>query len=57
MPGVFTSEMDMLSGMTQLAKLSGEDMNGINNLEYLGVSVSKKQSGAFSLKFRSQKVT
>jgi hypothetical protein len=32
-------------------------MNGINNLEYLGVSVSKKQSGVFSLKFRSQKVT
>ncbi|KAG0576062.1 hypothetical protein KC19_5G052300 [Ceratodon purpureus] len=39
----------------KLAKLSGEDMNGINNLEYLGVSVSKRQSGVFSLKFRSQK--
>lgn len=56
MLAVYTSEMDILSGAVQLAKLSGEDMNGINNLEYLGISVSKKQTGVFSLKFRPQKV-
>ena len=57
MLGVYTSEVEILSDAMQLAKLSGEDMNGINNLEYLGVSVSKRQSGVFSLRFRSaQKV-
>lgn len=40
----------------QVAKLSGDDMNGINNLEYLGISVSKKQAGPVSLKFRQKKV-
>ena len=40
----------------QVAKLSGDDMNAINNLEYLGISVSKKQAGPVSLKFRQKKV-
>ncbi|CAM6128065.1 unnamed protein product [Calypogeia fissa] len=39
----------------KLARLSGDDMNAINNLEYLGVAVSKKQSIGFSLKFGTRK--
>ncbi|KAL2632868.1 hypothetical protein R1flu_004347 [Riccia fluitans] len=39
----------------KLARLTGDDMNAINNLEYLGVSVTKKTSGGFSLKFGSRK--
>nr|PNR37156.1 hypothetical protein PHYPA_020263 [Physcomitrium patens] len=42
---------------TKLAKLSGEDMNTITNLECLGVSLSKKQPEGFSLQFRPRKVS
>lgn len=45
-----------LSCTMQLAKLGGEDMNAVNNLEYIGVSVSKKSSSGFSLKFGGRKV-
>ncbi|KAJ7563781.1 hypothetical protein O6H91_03G125500 [Diphasiastrum complanatum] len=39
----------------KLARLTDDDMRAINNLEFLGVSVSKKQSGGFSLKFGPRK--
>eukprot|EP00245_Coleochaete_scutata_P005277 TRINITY_DN18717_c0_g1_i1.p1 TRINITY_DN18717_c0_g1~~TRINITY_DN18717_c0_g1_i1.p1 ORF type:complete len:662 (+),score=131.15 TRINITY_DN18717_c0_g1_i1:190-2175(+) len=40
----------------KLARLSGEDMNAINNLEFLGVAVSKRQSNTgFTLKFGLRK--
>lgn len=41
----------------QLAKLSPDDMNAVNNMRYLGGLDGKKTSGSgFSLKFDSQKV-
>lgn len=39
----------------KLARLTEEDMNPVVNMEYMGVSVSKKQSGGFSLKFGTRK--
>eukprot|EP00246_Nothoceros_aenigmaticus_P006246 TRINITY_DN1903_c0_g1_i3.p1 TRINITY_DN1903_c0_g1~~TRINITY_DN1903_c0_g1_i3.p1 ORF type:complete len:668 (+),score=135.04 TRINITY_DN1903_c0_g1_i3:36-2006(+) len=39
----------------KLARLSGDDMNALNNLEYIGVSVSKKSSSGFSLRFGGRK--
>ncbi|KAH6558406.1 hypothetical protein KP509_1Z065700 [Ceratopteris richardii] len=39
----------------KLARLSEEDMNPVVNMEYMGVSVSKKQSSGFSLKFGTHK--
>ncbi|KAL3694828.1 hypothetical protein R1sor_008479 [Riccia sorocarpa] len=39
----------------KLARLTGDDMNAISNLEYLGVSVTKKTSSSFSLKFGARK--
>ncbi|KAG6548880.1 hypothetical protein Mapa_009643 [Marchantia paleacea] len=39
----------------KLARLTGDDMNAINNMEYLGVSVSKKPTSGFSLKFGARK--
>lgn len=42
----------------QLAKLSPDDMNAVNNMTYLGGLATKKTSGGskFSLKFDTQKV-
>jgi hypothetical protein len=38
-------------------RLTGEDMHCVNNLEYLGVAVSKKSSSSgFSLSFGKRKV-
>ncbi|XP_024530401.1 SNARE-interacting protein KEULE [Selaginella moellendorffii] len=39
----------------KLARLSDGDMAAVSNLEYLGLSVSKKQSGGFALKFSKNK--
>ncbi|MCO5559681.1 hypothetical protein L7F22_013282 [Adiantum nelumboides] len=39
----------------KLARLTEEDMNPVVNMEYMGVSVSKKQPGGFSLKFGTRK--
>lgn len=39
----------------KLARLTEEDMNPVVNMEYMGVSVSKKQTGGFSLKFGTRK--
>jgi hypothetical protein len=44
----------------QLAKLSDEEMSAVNNLEYLGIQVPKKQTSSgvekFALKFGARKV-
>ena len=41
----------------QLARLSRDDMNAVNNVRYMGGSDGKKASGGvFSLKFDAQKV-
>ena len=41
----------------QLAKLTPDDMNTVNNMKYLGGLDSKKATGrGFSLKFDGQKV-
>ena len=41
----------------KLMRLTGEDMHCVNNLEYLGVAVSKKSSSSgFSLTFGKRKV-
>jgi hypothetical protein len=46
--------------IVQLARLSGDEMNAVTNLEFLGVQVSKKQpqSGVekLALKFGARKV-
>lgn len=39
----------------ELARLTEDDMRPVVNMEYVGVSVSKKQSGGFSLKFGHRK--
>ncbi|XP_008798533.1 SNARE-interacting protein KEULE [Phoenix dactylifera] len=45
-------EGDKGSKLMQLARLSSDDMNAVNNMRYLGGSDTKKTSGgAFSLKF------
>ncbi|XP_010918310.2 SNARE-interacting protein KEULE [Elaeis guineensis] len=45
-------ESDKGSKLMQLARLSGDDMNAVNNMRYLAGSDTKKTSGvAFSLKF------
>lgn len=47
--------------MTQLAKLSDDEMSAVNNLEYLGIQAPKKQTSTgvekFALKFGARKVT
>lgn len=48
-------EGDKGTKLMQLAKLSHEDMNTVNNMKYLGASEIKKTSGGFSLKFDGQK--
>lgn len=40
----------------QLARLSRDDMNAVNNVRHMGGSDGKKTSGVFSLKFDAQKV-
>ena len=46
--------------ITQLAKLTDEEMSAVNNLEYLGVQAPKKQNSSgvekFALKFGARKV-
>jgi len=39
----------------QLAQLTVDDMNAVKNMEYLGISVSKKHASGFSLKFGNRK--
>ena len=39
----------------KLAKLTAHDMNAVNNLEYLGVAVSKRQKSAMSFGKKSKK--
>lgn len=39
----------------QLAQLSVDDMSAVKNMEYLGISVSKKHGSGFSLKFGNRK--
>lgn len=49
-----------MHGIVQLARLSDDDMTAVNNLEYLGVQVAKKQASGvekFALKFGARKVT
>ncbi|XP_072971201.1 SNARE-interacting protein KEULE-like [Typha angustifolia] len=49
-------ESDKGEKLMQLAKLSPDDMNAVNNMRYLGGLDGKKTSGSgFSLKFDSQK--
>lgn len=52
--------MFSLSAIVQLAKLSDEDMNAVNNLELLGIQAPKKQTSSgvekFALKFGARKV-
>ena len=42
--------------LLQLAMLSEDDMRPVVNMEYMGVSVSKKQSAGFHLKIGGKKV-
>ncbi|KAH7352483.1 hypothetical protein KP509_19G048300 [Ceratopteris richardii] len=39
----------------KLARLTEEDMNPVVNMDYMGVSVSKKESSGFSIKFGTRK--